>query len=382
MRSRVLAGGAAALALIAALATALPRDGEPWRADELASVAALGPWPMPIVRDPSNRVSGSADAAALGEALFHSTRLSTVGGLRCATCHEPWRQFTDGRARAVGAATGARNTPSLLDVRLQHWFGWDGANDSLWSQSIRPMLDPREMRSDAAHVAGALRDDGVLKRLYVQAFGRAPPADDETALVDAGKALAAYEETLASDRTPFDDFRDALARGDLAAAARYPVAAQRGLRLFVGSGECVACHAGASFSDGEFHRSRIASRLPDGSADSGRALGLAKLRASPYARSARFSDGGEGVSLEARESARPGAFRTPGLRQLLGTAPYMHDGSVATLCDAIAPHADRDDARPTPSLTAAERRDVVAFLRTLDTQAHAVGVDEDALACR
>ncbi|MBV9889873.1 MAG: hypothetical protein JO090_03185, partial [Rhizobacter sp.] len=227
-----------------------------------------------------------------------------------------------------------------------------------------------------------LRDDRVLGRLYVQAFGCAPPADDETALVDAGKALAAYQETLASERTPFDDFRDALARGDLAAVERYPVAAQRGLRVFVGRGGCLACHAGPSFSDGEFHSSRVASRLHDGSADAGRALGLAKLRASAYARSTRFSDGGDPVPLDAGEPARPGAFRTPALRQLLGTAPYMHDGSAATLCEAVAPHADLDDARPTPPLTAAERRDVVAFLRTLDTQAHAVGVDDDALACR
>jgi cytochrome c peroxidase len=336
---------------------------------------------MPAARDPSNRVSGSADAAALGEALFHSTRLSTVGGMRCATCHEPWRHFTDGRARALGAANGARNTPSLLDVRLQHWFGWDGANDSLWSQSIRPMLDPREMRSDAAHVAGALRDDEVLKRLYVQAFGHAPPADDETALVDAGKALAAYQETLASERTPFDDFRDALVRGDLAAAERYPAAAQRGLRVFVGRGECVACHAGANFSDGEFHRSRIASKLHDGAPDSGRTLGLAKLLASPYVRTARFSDATDAAARPAPQPAQPGAFRTPALREVVGTAPYMHDGSVANLCDALAPHADLD-ARPTPALTAAERRDVVAFLRTLDAERQPVAIDDGALACR
>ena len=266
MRWWALAGGAVgALALIAGLGLALPTDLPPLRPDELASIGSLGPWPPPAARDPSNRVSGRAEAAALGEALFHTTRLSTVGGLRCASCHAPWRRFTDGRARALGAEDGARNTPSLLNVRLQHWFGWDGGNDSLWSQSIRPMLDAREMRADAAHVARALRDDETLKRLYALAFGQAPPADDETALVDAGKALAAYQETLASERTPFDVFRDALVRGDGAAAERYPVAAQRGLRLFVGRGQCIACHAGPNFSDGEFHRSRIASKLHDGS---------------------------------------------------------------------------------------------------------------------
>ena len=382
MRWLALAGGSVgALALVTGLCLALPTPLPPWRADELASIGSLGPWPPPAVRDASNRVSGRAEAVALGEALFHSTRLSTVGGLRCASCHEPWRYFTDGRARALGAEAGARNTPSLLNMRLQHWFGWDGANDSLWSQSIRPMLDMREMRSDAAHVAQALRDDETLKRLYALAFGHAPPADDEAALVDAGKALAAYQETLISDRTPFDAFRDALARGDLDAMARYPVAAQRGLRLFTGSGQCIACHAGPNFSDGEFHRSPIISKLHDGTQDSGRELGIEKLRASPYARNSRFDDDIDATRKSAAQPAEAGAFRTPGLREVSATAPYMHDGSIANLCDALQPHAALE-GRPMPALTLAERRDVVAFLRTLSAQERAVLIDEDAMSCR
>lgn len=370
-----------ALALVAGLSLALPADLPPLRPDELASIGSLGPWPPPAARDASNRVSGRAEAVALGEVLFHSTRLSNVGGLRCASCHEPWRHFTDGRARALGAEAGARNTPSLLNVRLQHWFGWDGANDSLWSQSIRPMLDVREMRSDAAHVAQALRDDDTLKRLYALAFGRAPPADDEAALVDAGKALAAYQETLASERTPFDAWRDALVRGDSAAAQRYPLAAQRGLRLFVGRGRCVACHAGPNFSDGEFHRSLIVSTLHDGTRDSGRAHGLEKLLASPFARNGRFDDQTNVARAPASQPAEAGAFRTPGLREVSATAPYMHDGSVANLCNALQPHAALED-RAMPALTLAERRDVVAFLRTLAAQERAVLTDEDAISCR
>jgi len=383
MPGRSLAGGVvAALALVAGLGLALPTPPEPWRADELTRIASLGPWPPPEARDPSNRVSGRAEAVALGEALFHSTRLSTVGGLRCASCHEPWRRFTDGRARARGAAEGARNTPTLLDVRLQRWFGWDGGNDSLWSQSIRPMLDPREMHADAAHVAAALRDDATLRPLYLAAFGHAPPADDETALVDAGKALAAYQETLVSGRTPFDAFRDALGRGDAAVAARYPAAAQRGLRLFVGRGGCIACHGGPGFSDGDFHASRIASTLHDGAPDAGRSLGLEKLRTSAYARGGRFADAAGTAPPLVPRPAPPGAFRTPGLRELVATAPYMHDGSVANLCDALKPHAAREGQTP-PALSLAERRDVVAFLRSLgDGQTHEALTDEDALSCR
>ncbi len=382
MRRLAIAGSSVgALALVAGLSLALPTDLPPLRPDELASIGSLGPWPPPAARDASNRVSGRAEAAALGEVLFHSTRLSTVGGLRCASCHEPWRHFTDGRPRALGAEAGARNTPSLLNTRLQHWFGWDGANDSLWSQSIRPMLDAREMRSDAAHVAQALRDDETLKRLYALAFGRAPPADDETALVDAGKALAAYQETLTSERTPFDAVRDALVRGDGAAAERYPAAAQRGLRLFIGRGQCIACHAGPNFSDGEFHRSLIVSKLHDGTDDSGRTLGLEKLLASPYARNRHFNDEVNAARGPASRPSEAGAFRTPGLREVSATAPYMHDGSIANLCDATQPHATLE-GRPMPALALAERRDVVAFLRTLSAQERAVLIDEDAMICR
>jgi len=381
MRWRALAVGATgAGALVVALAWAQSTDVPRWSPEEVAVIASLGPWPPPLVRDASNRVSGRAEAAAFGEVLFHSTRLSTVGGLRCASCHEPWRQFTDGRARALGAESGARNTPTLLNVRLQHWFGWDGANDSLWSQSIRPMLDAREMRADATHVASALRDDENLSRLYTLAFGHAPPADDETALVDAGKALASYQETLMSARTPFDAFRDALVRGD-AAADSYPMAARRGLAIFMRRGQCVACHAGPDFSDGEFHRSRIASTLPDGRDDSGRALGVAKLMASPYARGGPYDDERAAARSPASPEASPGAFRTPGLREVIATGPWMHDGSVANLCDALQPHAALDD-RPVMPLTVVERRDIVAFLRTLSAQERAVPVDEDSVACR
>ena len=381
MRGWALAGGTlCALSLLAGGGAAVSTDLPPLAARELAIIASLGPWPPPAARDASNRVSGRGEAVALGEALFHSTRLSTVGGLRCASCHAPWRRFTDGRARALGAEDGARNTPSLLNVRLQHWFGWDGGNDSLWSQSIRPMLDAREMRADANHVARALRDDELLKRLYEQAFGHAPPADDETAMGDAGKALAAFQETLASGRTPFDDFRDALLRGDGAAAGRYPAAAQRGLRLFVGIGRCVACHAGPNFSDGEFHLSRIASKLHDGSADSGRAHGVATLRANAYARNGRFADGPSAPRPEL-PPAEAGAFRTPALREVAVTAPYMHDGSIANLCDALKPHAALEGG-DAPALGLAERRDLVAFLRTLGAQEQAVLADENALSCR
>ncbi|HEX6690986.1 MAG TPA: cytochrome-c peroxidase, partial [Burkholderiales bacterium] len=174
---------------------------------ERAAILQHGPWPPPFRPDPSNRVSGRREAVALGEKLFFEPRLSGPGSVLCATCHAPGRAFQDGKPRAFGLAQVDRNTPSLLNVRYARWFGWDGAHDSLWAQSVRPFLDPKEMDASAKHVADAVRR--LFLGQYKDVF-KEEPADDETVLINVGKALAAYQETLVTGRTPFDDFRDAL----------------------------------------------------------------------------------------------------------------------------------------------------------------------------
>lgn len=209
---------------------------------EVRRILSLGPWPPPPVEDPSNRMSARLDAIAFGTRLFADPRLSTSGTIACTTCHQPGRAFTDGLPRAQGLERVDRNTPTLNDVGGQRWYGWDGASDNLWAQSLRPLIDRREMGGSLAHVASAVRTHDDLRERYTAVTGRAPPADDEAVAVDVAKALAAYQEVLVSSRTPFDDFRDALARGDTAAMARYPQAAQRGLKTFVGTGNCTACH--------------------------------------------------------------------------------------------------------------------------------------------
>jgi len=203
---------------------------------ETRAILRHGPWPSPWSPDPTNRASGNAEAIALGERLFFDPRLSPSGKVLCATCHAPFRSWQDGRARAFGLAGADRNTQGLLDVRYQRWFGWDGAGDSLWAQSVRPILEAREMDGSAAHVAALLRADAELACQYEKVFGAPPPDADEAVLAGVGKALAAFQETLVSGRAPFDEFRDALERGDGAAAVRYPAAARRGLRIFIGRG--------------------------------------------------------------------------------------------------------------------------------------------------
>jgi cytochrome c peroxidase len=283
------------LAGLLASALSLPVWSLDFSKAEIAKILEHGPWP------PRLKVSGKPEAIALGEKLFFEPRLSGTGSVLCATCHVPFRQFQDGRARAFGLQEVDRNTPTLVNSRFYRRYGWDGARDSLWAQSIRPLLDEREMRATPAHVAQTVRK--LFSRDYETVFGRAVPQDDDEVLMDIGKALAAFQETLVSGRTPFDDFRDALERGQTKTG--YPAAAQRGLKIFVGKGNCSACHSGAQFSNGEV--------IQD--------------------------------------------FRVPGLRGVAQTAPYLHDGRFATLDEMLKFHSSL--------LSEEERADLAAFLESL-----------------
>jgi cytochrome c peroxidase len=347
--------------------------------DEIGRILAHGRWPQRSQRDPSNRVSGEPAAIALGQRLFFDPGLSANGAMSCATCHVPERGWTDGRKRAVGLAPLDRNTPTVLNAGLQRWFSWDGRSDSLWAQSLKPIVDPREMGATAAHVAAAVRAPGGLSCLYERAFGTRPGADDERTLVDVGKALAAFVETLGSGRTPFDEFRDALGRGDQPAAARYPVAARRGARIFVGRGNCSICHFGAAFTNGEFHDVGVPFFAAPGRVDSGRHGGIAKLRADRFNLLGPYSDDPTRESaVKTRhvelQHANFGQFKTPSLRNVALTAPYMHDGRYATLREVVRHYSELDTERIHShgeqllrplGLSPAEIDDLVAFLETL-----------------
>ena len=375
--------GLLALLLVAATSIAHAVDFTP---QEVRSIARHGPWPAPWKPDPSNRVSGNPDAITLGEKLFFEPRLSAKGGVLCATCHVPYKGWQDGRARGMGHVEVDRNTQSLLDVRWNRWFGWDGAGDSLWAQSIRPLLDAREMGGDAAHAVKFVRGDAEYSCRYKRAFGADPPADDERLLVDIGKALAAFQETLVSGRTPFDDFRDALERGDAAQAASYPVAAQRGLKIFVGKGNCNQCHVGPAFSNGEFHDAGISHFIRRGEVDAGRHGGIQRLKSSKFNLLGRYNDDPSGsaaiktkhVALDHRNF---GEFKVPALRNVAQTAPYMHSGRLGTLTEVVRHysdlnidrlHADGEAILKPLKLSEQEVADLVAFLESLTEHKSAI----------
>jgi cytochrome c peroxidase len=347
---------------------------------EINLLLSHGPWPQAASNDPSNRVSGSPGAISFGQRLFFDRSLSITGTVSCATCHQPARGWTDGLARGNGLSLVDRNTQSLLNTGNNRWFGWSGSSDSLWAHSIIPLLDPREMGATPAHVAGRIAGDTVLSAEYRAVFGISPDvAYAEATLVNAAKALAAFQETIVSGRTVFDDFRDALARGDHAAAAGYPADAQRGAQLFVGRGKCNFCHVGPAFSNGEFSDAAIPYFIEPGRVDPGRYEGIAKLKASPFNRLGRYSDARDTVSAWAtvhvtQRHTNFGEFKVPTLRNLTLTAPYMHDGSKATLEDVIRHyseinmerlHVDGDKILEPLNLSSTEASDLLAFLKSL-----------------
>lgn len=272
---------------------------------------------------------------ALGADLFRDVRLSGSGRASCASCHDPAHAFTDGRRTAQGPAGAvlARNTPALYDLAWATAFFWDGRASSLAEQARVPILAADELAGDFRAITRRLEADPAMRTRFAAAFPGTDGVTEDAVLA----ALAAYERSLASPETRFDRW----VAGDDSALDPEE---RQGFAIFVGKGGCVACHGGWRLTDGGFH-------------DIGLAAG----------------DPGRG----AVPSGTPGLaqFKTPSLREVARTAPYMHDGALATLDDVVRHYAGGVIRRPSLApaivpdlaLTAAERAALVAFLHTLSS---------------
>jgi cytochrome c peroxidase len=285
----------------------------------------------------------TAEKAALGRRLFFDPALSRDRSVACASCHRPERAFGDSLrvSRGVEGRTGTRNAPPLVNRAWEKSFFWDGRVDSLKEQALHPIQSPEEMDLPLDRLIRRLNRDPT----YREAFRRAFPQEAE-AVTPSGvaRALASFVRTLQAGDAPFDRFR----AGEVDAI---PADARRGAQLFFGRARCTLCHAGPTFADGRFHNTGVSW----GSGDPGR-----------YRVTGRSQDRGR--------------FRTPTLRQLVHTAPYMHDGSLATLAEVVE-HYDKGgtpdpflspEIRPL-GLSEREKADLAAFLRTLSGTLHPAG---------
>lgn len=272
------------------------------------------------------------ERVALGRALYFDLRLSADRTVACATCHDVTRAMTDRRplAEGIGGKVGRRNAPTTMNAALLPNQSWDGRAASLEEQALLPIVNPMQM----GHVSGddavrAIAGDPRYQVLFQMAYGRPPN------FADIGRAIASFERTLVFLDAPFDRFL----RGEDGAM---PPAARRGWALFNGKARCAGCHpvnpSSPLGTDGRFHNIGVSARHESFDALAARALTLLAVDSSPEAVDvlALNSEAAElGRFLVSRAPADIGAFRTPQLRNLGVTAPYMHDGSLPTLWDVV-----------------------------------------------
>ena len=416
-RARWVARAMAAIGALAVTAVAaqtpIPSDlRDPWSAQEVATLASMrlkeaGPRPA----DPSNAYEGRTEAASLGRALFNDKRLSKNGAVACASCHSADQQFQDGKPLGEGIGTGKRRTMPVMGAAHAPFLFWDGRKDSLWSQALGPLEDAAEHGGNRVRLVKVV--EAHYKDSYQAVFGRMPalgqvPDDASPAGGDAeradwaqmaqgsrdavnrvfanmGKAIAAFERNVSYGESRFDRYAQATAAGDKRGQEVLSQQEVRGLRLFLGKGQCVTCHNGPLLTDHSFHNTGVPP-LDRTRPDRGRVDALRKLQHDEFNCLGRYSDArpeqcGELQFLATNEPGHLAAFRTPSLRNVAERAPYMHAGQFSTLEQVVQhyasspkavlghselaqpgeKHADRQAIR----LSAADIQDLAAFLRTL-----------------
>ena len=286
---------------------------------------------MPVPED--NPIS--AEAVKLGRRLFFDPILSRDRSISCASCHDPKRAFSDGRvvSEGVKGRNGIRNAPTLVNRGYGRIHFWDGRARSLEEQVLQPIENPKELDMSVREVVARLKQDGDYRQQFRTAFG------GEASSESLAQALASYVRTILSGNSPFDRYVSG-ERGALSEQQR------GGLRIFRSKGNCTICHAGPTLTDERFHNTGVAWR-------NGQLLDPGRFEVT-------------------RDEKDRGAFKTPTLREIVQTAPYMHDGSLETL-EAVIEFYDRGgnrnpyldpELRPL-HLTAEEKKSLLAFLRSL-----------------
>lgn len=296
------------------------------------SAAPLGLPPVPI---PENNPQTPAKIA-LGDKLYHDARFSADGKVSCATCHAEDKAFTDNLpvSKGFNGQTGTRNAPTVINSAYMKTLFWDGREPDLEGQSKQPPVNPVEGGlKDHAPILAVIRKDGDYVKAFKAVFGVDAPDID---MDHVAKAIASFERTIVAGDSPFDRYYFA---GDEAAMTPAQV---RGLSVFVGKGRCVSCHTieqtQALFMDNRFHNIGVGFKKIQGkeaktaeqflaAKHKGANVDITVLTSQNMSELGRFA-----VTDNITEV---GAFKTPTLRNIDKTAPYMHDGSLETLADVV-----------------------------------------------
>jgi cytochrome c peroxidase len=307
----------------------VPKDTLP--ANLSLDLIPLGLEPRPVLKD--NPLTEAR--VQLGRQLFFDPLLSADKTVACASCHRPERGFSGGEARprGIGGRRTSRRAPTLFNRAYGTSFFWDGRETSLEAQALKPIEDPSEMGSKVADVVRRLQADKAYKARFDAAFS------DGVTAANLGKALAGFERVLLRGDSRVDHFRRKGEHAVLTPEERH------GMWLYESKGRCWRCHSGANFTDEQFHNTGVS-------------WGVKPLDLGRFA--------------VTRQEADRGKFKTATLRGVALTAPYMHDGSLATLEEVVefynrggGANPNRDPVLAPLELSKEEVRDLVAFLKAL-----------------
>jgi len=363
---------------------------------------------QPLLKN--NFLVGNKDAINFGYQLFFDKRFSANGKVACATCHKPALYFTDGLRRSLGVASVKRNAPTIVGVSYSNWFFVDGRADSLWSQALGPMENELEHGGNRMQYAHAIYHDLKLKGQYESLFGKFPDLHDKgrfpnfigpfsaemkknvwdkmrevdrqaitKIFVNIGKAIASYETLLKPGSSRFDDYVKAAKLQDIKKMKElFTNDEAKGLRIFLTKGMCIICHSGPLFSDFGFHN---IGTPPESTRnlDWGRYTGANSVLKSPFNCFSQYNDDPKKYCDELKYIVKEkdhtiGAFKTPMLRNVSKTAPYMHAGQYETLFDVIKHYADPPTTKIGKSdlldieLNDQEILQLEKFLHTLDSE--------------
>jgi cytochrome c peroxidase len=341
----------------------------------LANAAPLGLPEVPIPPDNPQ----TDEKIKLGDKLFHDARFSTTGEVSCSTCHAREKGFTDNLpvSEGINKLTGTRNAPTVINAAYNMTQFWDGREPDLEGQSKQPPLNPVEMGlADYGPILEIVRSDPEYAAQFKMVFGK---TGNDITIDEVAMAIAAFERTIIAGNSPFDRYQyggeaDALNASQL-----------RGLQIYTGKGRCVSCHrieqTTALFTDNRFHNIGVGFKRLRGKEAATATEFLKKKRAGAdvditVLTQENMSELGRFAVTE--NGTQVGAFKTPTLRNIAVTHPYMHDGSLKTLEDVVTFYnnggrLEKDDPL-TPflsggikplELTEEEQTDLVNFLEAL-----------------
>jgi cytochrome c peroxidase len=339
----------------------------------VAFAAPVGLPPVPVPAD--NPIT--PEKVKLGDKLFHDTRFSSTGEVSCATCHDRKKGFADALpvSEGIKKLKGTRNAPTVINAAYLRTQFWDGREPTLEAQSAQPFLNPVEMGlKDHEPILKIVRTDPEYAELFKKAFGK---TGDQITMTEVQKGLGTFQRTLIGGDSPFDRYYFG---GDKEAMSP---AAIRGFQIYIGKGRCVSCHlieqTQALFTDNRFHMIGVsANQMPQDLDELSAAVEDVKKRGTDIAVLSNPKTSSLGRYAVTRDLTDIGAFKTPTLRNIELTAPYMHDGSHKTLEEVVQFYNNGgrlNESDPLPkllsggirplNLTEEQQADLVEFLKAL-----------------